>query len=347
MNSLETAKNDVREIILNALGILVGTGVIPPKPLPCFDVMLNHGHLCSNAALISSKTLGIAPELLSVMIAEASDMYGTCISEVSLSQNGFINFKTKDCIFAKDYFNLNIPSRNDKICIAIQAENNSISQLKTEIYAEALKNLYEYCGNQVDILTADDITSCNENAKKHLVGIECNVSPKTSDIFIPLARTRFTKAGMPVSLTHNGNPLSADNIQDEIPLDYLRFFLLTNVAVLDFDKMYEETTENPFFSIQKACSLCKKTLSNKNSMRELDDTSRFLCLKACSVKDVIAHCAYSHSLKPLCDAIKNLAQDFNEYYYQKHSACETSAYYVYNAIITTLKILGIKNTDRI
>lgn len=60
-NAVEEAKAQVKEIIMGALGRLVGEGKLPAEPLPPFQVTIpadnSHGDFSANTALVSAKAL--------------------------------------------------------------------------------------------------------------------------------------------------------------------------------------------------------------------------------------------------------------------------------------------------
>ena len=71
-NPIESAKSQVREIVLNALGRLTAEGKIPAELLPAFTVEIpndiSHGDFSCNAALVSAKTLKQNPRAIAQMI---------------------------------------------------------------------------------------------------------------------------------------------------------------------------------------------------------------------------------------------------------------------------------------
>ncbi len=95
-NAVKDAKNDVKEIITEALGKLVGAGKISAEPLPAFQVTVPqdsaHGDFSANAALVSAKTLKTNPRALAQMIVDEIKLDGTGFDKAEVAGPGFLNF---------------------------------------------------------------------------------------------------------------------------------------------------------------------------------------------------------------------------------------------------------------
>ncbi len=96
MNIAEKTRNDVKEIVMKALGQLVAEGKLPAEPLPPFTVEQpadsSHGDYSCNAALASAKVFHKNPRETAAMIAETAVLDGTPFSRVETAGPGFINF---------------------------------------------------------------------------------------------------------------------------------------------------------------------------------------------------------------------------------------------------------------
>ncbi len=96
VNMNEKAKNEVKEIVMKALGQLVADGKLPGEPLPPFTVEQpadsSHGDFSCNAALVSAKTYRKNPRETAGLIAEAAVLDGTMFDRVEVAGPGFINF---------------------------------------------------------------------------------------------------------------------------------------------------------------------------------------------------------------------------------------------------------------
>lgn len=95
-NAVKDAKNGVKEIIMEAMGRLVGEGKIPSEPLPVFQVTVPqdsaHGDFSANAALVSAKALKTNPRALAQMIVDEAMLDGTGFDKIEVAGPGFLNF---------------------------------------------------------------------------------------------------------------------------------------------------------------------------------------------------------------------------------------------------------------
>ncbi|MGN1422306.1 MAG: arginine--tRNA ligase [Oscillospiraceae bacterium] len=95
-NAVNEAKEQVKEIIMGALGKLVAEGKIPAEPLPPFQVTVpadpSHGDFSANVALVSAKALKSNPRAVAAMITEAAELSGTVFDKIEVAGPGFLNF---------------------------------------------------------------------------------------------------------------------------------------------------------------------------------------------------------------------------------------------------------------
>lgn len=95
-NMVEKAKNDVKEIVMNALGRLTAEGKLPMEPIPAFTIEIPadsaHGDFSCNAALVSAKAFRQNPRNIANMIAEEAVLDGTLFGRIEIAGPGFINF---------------------------------------------------------------------------------------------------------------------------------------------------------------------------------------------------------------------------------------------------------------
>lgn len=93
---MDYAKEEARAIILTALANLVSKEKIKAVLLPAFNIEIpsdnSHGDLSCNAALVSSKALGINPRAFSLLIIEEAELNGTIFERLETAGPGFINF---------------------------------------------------------------------------------------------------------------------------------------------------------------------------------------------------------------------------------------------------------------
>lgn len=104
INTIADAKNEIKEIVLNALGRLVAEGKLPAEPLPPFAVEIPndkaHGDFSCNAALVSAKTLKQNPRSIAAMIVDNAVLDGTAFEKIELAGPGFLNFFVGKAWFA-------------------------------------------------------------------------------------------------------------------------------------------------------------------------------------------------------------------------------------------------------
>lgn len=95
-NAVNQAKNEIKEIVMGALGVLVREGKIAAEPLPAFQVTIPndsaHGDFSANAALVCAKALKTNPRALAQQIVDAAVLDGTSFDKIELAGPGFLNF---------------------------------------------------------------------------------------------------------------------------------------------------------------------------------------------------------------------------------------------------------------
>ncbi|MDE7398404.1 MAG: arginine--tRNA ligase [Oscillospiraceae bacterium] len=95
-NAVKEAKTEIKHIIMDALGRLVGEEKIPAEPLPVFQITIPqdsaHGDFSANVALVSAKVLKTNPRALAAQIAESAVLDGTGFEKIEVAGPGFLNF---------------------------------------------------------------------------------------------------------------------------------------------------------------------------------------------------------------------------------------------------------------
>ncbi len=108
-NFVKMAGDEVREILMGALGKLVAEGQIPAVPLPAFTVEIPndtaHGDFASNLAMVSGRAFKEAgvkfnPRAFATQLCEAAELAGTSFIRCEVAGPGFINFFLADRWFA-------------------------------------------------------------------------------------------------------------------------------------------------------------------------------------------------------------------------------------------------------
>ncbi|MFA5658178.1 MAG: arginine--tRNA ligase [Oscillospiraceae bacterium] len=109
-NLIKTAENEVRELILKALGGLVSDGSIEALPLSAFNVEVPaekaHGDFSANIAMISAKAFRMPPRKIAELISSKIDLTGTFFVKVDVAGPGFLNFYLGQQWFSKAVFTI-------------------------------------------------------------------------------------------------------------------------------------------------------------------------------------------------------------------------------------------------
>ena len=104
-NPIKSASNELRELLMSALGRLVSEGKIEAVPLPTFNIEIpqdkSHGDFASNIALACAKPLKSAPRKIAEMLCEAVILEGSSFERVEIAGPGFINFFLSRSWFSK------------------------------------------------------------------------------------------------------------------------------------------------------------------------------------------------------------------------------------------------------
>lgn len=95
-NMLETAKEQVREIILKTVGELVAAGKLPEEAMPAFNVEIpadsKNGDLSSNAAMVAARAFKKSPRDIAALITENAYLDGSYFEKCETAGPGFMNF---------------------------------------------------------------------------------------------------------------------------------------------------------------------------------------------------------------------------------------------------------------
>ena len=167
INTVATAKNDVKEIVLSALGKLVAEGKLPAEPLPAFAVEIpndkTHGDFSCNAALVSAKTLKQNPRAIASLIVDSAVLEGTVFEKIELAGPGFLNFFVSKNWFAEtvnavlrekeDYGKTN-DGAGKKILVEFVSANPTgpmhIGNARGGALGDCLASLLQYAGYYVE-----------------------------------------------------------------------------------------------------------------------------------------------------------------------------------------------------
>ncbi len=167
INTVATAKNDVKEIVMSALGKLVAEGKLPAEPLPAFAVEIpndkTHGDFSCNAALVSAKTLKQNPRTIASLIVDSAVLEGTVFEKIELAGPGFLNFFVSKNWFAEtvnavlrekeDYGKTN-DGMGKKILVEFVSANPTgpmhIGNARGGALGDCLASLLQYAGYYVE-----------------------------------------------------------------------------------------------------------------------------------------------------------------------------------------------------
>ncbi|MBR6102390.1 MAG: arginine--tRNA ligase [Ruminococcus sp.] len=100
---IKKASEQVRELVMNALGECVAEGVFPTEPIPSFNVEIpadpKNGDMSTNAAMVCARAFRNAPRKIADEIAKRVFLTGSYFSKCEVAGAGFINF-----FFSADWF---------------------------------------------------------------------------------------------------------------------------------------------------------------------------------------------------------------------------------------------------
>ncbi len=93
---INSASLRLREIIMDALGVLVAEEAIPAVPLPNFNIEIpadkSHGDFAANTAMVCAKALKMPPRKIAELICEKLFLEGTIFERAEVAGPGFLNF---------------------------------------------------------------------------------------------------------------------------------------------------------------------------------------------------------------------------------------------------------------
>lgn len=93
---INSASLRLREIIIEALGVLVAEEAIPAVPLPDFNIEIpadkSHGDFAANTAMVCAKALKMPPRNIAELICEKLCLEGTIFEKAEVAGPGFLNF---------------------------------------------------------------------------------------------------------------------------------------------------------------------------------------------------------------------------------------------------------------
>ena len=95
-NPIAEAQEQVREVLLGAIGRCVAAGTLPAEPIPAFTVESpadpKNGDFATNAAMVSARAFRMAPRKIAEAIEAELVLAGTYFERAEIAGPGFINF---------------------------------------------------------------------------------------------------------------------------------------------------------------------------------------------------------------------------------------------------------------
>lgn len=93
---IKSASEQLRELILDALGKLVAEGVVPAEPIPAFNIEIpadkSHGDFAANTAMVCAKAFKMPPRKIAELICDKIDLNGSLFERSEIAGPGFMNF---------------------------------------------------------------------------------------------------------------------------------------------------------------------------------------------------------------------------------------------------------------
>ncbi len=93
---IKHASDQLRELIMEALGTLVAEEAVPSVPVPAFNIEIpadkQHGDFASNIAMVCAKSFKMPPRKIAELICEKICLDGTVFEKAEIAGPGFMNF---------------------------------------------------------------------------------------------------------------------------------------------------------------------------------------------------------------------------------------------------------------
>ena len=93
---IKKASTQLREMIMDALGVLVSEQAVPAVPMPDFTIEIpadkSHGDFAANTAMVCAKAFRMPPRKIAELITEKVQMEGTMFEKTEVAGPGFMNF---------------------------------------------------------------------------------------------------------------------------------------------------------------------------------------------------------------------------------------------------------------
>lgn len=99
-----TTKNNLRTILLDAMGRAIANGDLPAEPTPDFSIEIpadhSHGDFATNIAMVSARSFKMAPRKIAEAITSYVELNNSCFEKFEIAGPGFINFFLNKTFYA-------------------------------------------------------------------------------------------------------------------------------------------------------------------------------------------------------------------------------------------------------
>ena len=167
INTIAQAKNDVKEIVMNAIGNAVAEGKLPAEPMPAFAIEIpndkSHGDFSCNAALVSAKAFKQNPRSIAEIIMGNAVLEGSAFEKIEVAGPGFLNFFVGKTWFAetvnavleeKENYGKTDDGKGKRVLVEFVSANPTgpmhIGNARGGAIGDCLASLLEYAGYYVE-----------------------------------------------------------------------------------------------------------------------------------------------------------------------------------------------------
>lgn len=167
INTIAQAKNDVKEIVMNAIGAAVAEGKLPAEPMPAFAIEIpndkSHGDFSCNAALVSAKAFKQNPRSIAEIIMGNAVLEGSAFEKIEVAGPGFLNFFAGKTWFAetvnavleeKENYGKTNDGNEKRVLVEFVSANPTgpmhIGNARGGAIGDCLASLLEYAGYYVE-----------------------------------------------------------------------------------------------------------------------------------------------------------------------------------------------------
>lgn len=167
INTIAQAKNDIKEIVMNAIGRAVAEEKLPAEPIPAFAIEIpnekSHGDFSCNAALVSAKAFKQNPRKIADIIKDNAVLEGSAFEKIEVAGPGFLNFFVGKEWFAetvnavldeKECYGKTNDGKGKRVLVEFVSANPTgpmhIGNARGGAIGDCLASLLEYAGYYVE-----------------------------------------------------------------------------------------------------------------------------------------------------------------------------------------------------